>query len=230
MLPDIPPEDPFMPPRRRSEPPIDNCEPSEKIGNGGDTTRTPAMELLEAEAADLAAAQAGDHDAFGRLYDRHAAVVLSLCRRLALADAEDATQETFIRAHRKLQHVEDANKLRSWLYAIARRVCSERTRSRRRRTRHEENFAVNRALEPVSASAGEQAPESVARSEDLERLDAALNQLDDRERLALHLYYLETDPVRAAVSALGLSRSGYYKLLARARESLGRIMSATSTS
>ena len=47
------------------------------------------------------------------------------------AEAEDATQETFIRAYRKLDKVEQAEKLRSWLYAIAGRVCSERSRSAR---------------------------------------------------------------------------------------------------
>ncbi|MHC4422114.1 MAG: RNA polymerase sigma factor [Planctomycetota bacterium] len=52
------------------------------------------------DAADLGAARAGDDDAFGRIYDRHAPVVLSLCRRHAPAEAEDATQETFIRAYR----------------------------------------------------------------------------------------------------------------------------------
>ena len=187
------------------------------------------MDQVEADERDLAAAKAGDHEAFGRLYDRHAVVVLSLCRRLALAEAEDATQETFIRAHRKLQHVECAGKLRPWLYAIARRVCSERMRSRRRRTRHEEAFAVTRATESLPAATAPEASDEVARAEDLERLDAALDRLDDRERLAIHLYYLEADPVQGASSALGLSRSGYYKLLSRARESLARIMNDTRT-
>jgi hypothetical protein len=34
------------------------------------------------DAGDLAAARCGDHEAFARLYDRHAALVLSRCRRL----------------------------------------------------------------------------------------------------------------------------------------------------
>jgi RNA polymerase sigma-70 factor (ECF subfamily) len=63
------------------------------------------------------------------------------------------------------------------------------------------------------------------RQEQLRLLGAALDQLEDRQRLAIHLYYLEPDPVRAAESALGLSRSGYYKLLARARERLVELMS-----
>ncbi len=99
---------------------------------------------MEADGEDLAAARAGDDEAFARIYDRHAAVVLSLCRRLSMSEADDATQETFIRAHRNLHKVEEPEKLRPWLYAVARRVCSERTRSARRRARHEEGFAVTR--------------------------------------------------------------------------------------
>ena len=66
--------------------------------------------------------------------------------------------------------------------------------------------------------------ESLEQAEQLQRLDGAIDQLEDRQRLAIHLYYLESDPIRAAQSALGLSLSGYYKLLARARERLGELM------
>lgn len=62
-------------------------------------------------------------------------------------------------------------------------------------------------------------PEAIRR-ERLARLGEALATLDEDERLAVHLYYLDRDPVAAARSALGLSRSAFYKLLARARERL----------
>ncbi|MHC4416458.1 MAG: RNA polymerase sigma factor [Planctomycetota bacterium] len=195
----------------------------EKTATSGDTPAAAAMSGMAGDdAEDLAAARAGDQTAFARIYDRHAAVVLSLCRRFSLAEAEDATQETFIRAHQLLAKVEHPDKLRPWLYSIARRVCSERTRSARRRARHEEQFAVSRTVHPTGAAPA--APEATARAEQLRRLDAALERLDERHRLAIHLYYLEADPVRAAASALGLSRSGYYKLLAKARQQLAGLM------
>lgn len=65
--------------------------------------------------------------------------------------------------------------------------------------------------------------------EALDRLGAALDQLEDRERLAVHLFYLDADPVQAAESALGLSRSGFYKLLARAKEKLAALMREVKT-
>ena len=63
-----------------------------------------------------------------------------------------------------------------------------------------------------------------AQAELLDHLTAALDQLDDRERLAIHLHYLDADPMHAAELVLGLSRSGYYKLLARARQRLAEFM------
>ena len=64
--------------------------------------------------------------------------------------------------------------------------------------------------------------------EQLDRLTHAIDQLDDDERLAIHLYYLERNPVAAAREAMQMSRSGYYKILARAREKLALVMNAAS--
>ncbi len=195
----------------------------EKPQTDGDSPVASAITNIdEQEIADFTAARSGDQAAFARLYDRHAAVVLSLCRRLSLTEAEDATQETFIRAYRLLEKVESADKLRPFLYGIARRVCSEFTRSKQRRTRHEGKAMLTKQAE--QSSKARSTTEKVEHAEQLQQLDAAIDQLDDRQRLAIHLYYLENDPVQAAKSALGLSRSGYYKLLAKARNTLADLM------
>ena len=66
-----------------------------KLSNGGDNAPPAAISPVEPdEAADLAAAQAGDDDAFARPSDRLGPVVLSLCRQRPLSEAEDAAQET----------------------------------------------------------------------------------------------------------------------------------------
>ena len=102
------------------------------------------------DAREVRAANAGDHQAFARIYDRHAAVVLSVCRQGGgrLGDAEDACQETFIRAFAMLDRLDHSDRpnLRPWLYAIARRVCSERRRAWIRRTKHEDLAMQQTAL------------------------------------------------------------------------------------
>jgi RNA polymerase sigma-70 factor (ECF subfamily) len=204
------------------------------------------------DAGELAAARGGDHEAFARLYARHGAVVLSLCRRLDGFDpwaAEDALQETFVRAYRMLDQLDrpaapernagaapaadggsagggSAN-FRGWLYAIARRVCAERRRAARRRAHHEGAAMVNATLSHEMTA---MAPAAVVEQrERLVVLERALNRLSDRERLAIHLHYLDADPVAAATDVLRISRSGYYKLLARARERLALLMQEVQT-
>ena len=215
----------------------------------GDTLHRLAIShaVNDDDARDLSAAAAGDQQAFGRIYDRHAAVVLSLCRRLCAsnrpatpaATGEDALQETFMRAFSMLNRFSlpqreeheggesGAGGFRGWLYAIARRVCSERNRAANRRSHHEFIARQNGSL--ANAAREESAVDHAADAEQMDRLTAALEQLEERERLAVHLYYLDSDPVRAAEAALGLSRSGYYKLLARAKDKLAALMREVQT-
>ena len=125
----------------------DEAEASRNPRMAGDTTRSPATsKAVNDDVRDVAAARAGSHEAFARIYDRHAPVVLSLCRRGlygSLTEAEDATQETFIRAHRLLHKLDDPCRLRPWLYGIAKRVSSERRRSLNRRKNHEGQAMTN---------------------------------------------------------------------------------------
>jgi RNA polymerase sigma-70 factor, ECF subfamily len=191
-------------------------------------------QVMHDDASDLAGAKAGSAEAFARLYDRHAPVVLSLCRRLASHDAEDALQETFIRAFDRLDQLREPAGWRSWLYAIARRVCAERRRAAGRRHRHEVEAMTQRSTSMNAAHdgrAGPAAPPARAEhAESLDRLSAAMDHLADDERLALHLYYLEQNPARAASESLGISRSGFYKLLDRARDRLAALLGDVASS
>jgi RNA polymerase sigma-70 factor (ECF subfamily) len=186
---------------------------------------------MTSDARDLEDARIGGDEApaaFARIYDRHSPVVRALCRRHSPseADTDDALQETFLRAFNMLDRVSDAAGLRSWLYQIAANVCSERRRSAKRRRNHE-HAAFEEGAPGMNGQLLRTAPpppSSAEHAEQLERLSAALDQLPDDERLAIHLYYLEPDPVAAASTAIGVSRSGFYKLLARARDHLASIM------
>ena len=178
---------------------------------------------MDGDATDLKAALAGDEKACARLYDRHAPVVLSLCRRQtwSLEEAEDATLETFLRAFSRLHKVESPEKFGAWMYEIASRVCRERSRAERRRRRHQMNAAEQHMQDQTPAPTP---TETAERREQLERLTAALEALPNDQRLAIHVYYLDAEGGTGAASTLGLSHSALYKLLAKAREQLARIL------
>ena len=73
----------------------------------------------------LAAAQDGDEDAYAQLVGVHRPALHAHCYRMlgSVLDAEDALQETLLRAWRGLPPFEGRSSLRSWLYTIATNAC-----------------------------------------------------------------------------------------------------------
>jgi RNA polymerase sigma-70 factor, ECF subfamily len=78
-----------------------------------------------AERELVSAARDGDEDAFRRLVEAHRKELHSHCYRMlgSLHDADDALQDTLLRAWRGLPRLEGRSSLRTWLYRIATNAC-----------------------------------------------------------------------------------------------------------
>jgi len=168
---------------------------------------------------DLAAARAGNPDAFGRLYEAYGADVARLCKRLlgGGAEAEDACSETFLRAHGALERYDPAQAFRPWLLAVAAHHCIDRLR---RRAREGRLFAEG-DLDPPAP--GDGAPEPLRAALDAEarrRLLAAIDALPDRDRAPLVLRYFAELSYDAIGEALGVGRAQVGTLLYRAKARL----------
>jgi RNA polymerase sigma-70 factor (ECF subfamily) len=89
----------------------------------------------DGEASLLAAARAGDRDAFGRLTEPARRGLHLHCYRFlgSLEDAEDLVQDTLLRAWRRLDRFEGRSSFQHWLYRIATNACLDARDSRSRR-------------------------------------------------------------------------------------------------
>ena len=172
------------------------------------------------DADRVRAALAGDPAAFGDLYDRYARVIRAVCHDATgnLAEAQDLSQEVFLRAYRNLATLRDAERFAGWLVGIARITCREWRKQAARDRRH------RRPLDPDRVDPGGQ---DAAGDDAAEQLLKAIARLPQRERLALHLFYLQERPAEVAQETMRLSRSGFYRVLDRARRRLRRAIGLT---
>jgi RNA polymerase sigma factor (sigma-70 family) len=168
----------------------------------------------------VAAVVAGDPAGLAAAYDSYAAVLYSYCRSLLAepADASDAVQDTFVIAAAKLDGLRDPDRLRPWLYAVARNECHRRLRARARFTSLDEAGDVTdtTATEPGGADAA-------ALKELVTAAVAGLNP-GDREAIELNLRHDLNGGDLA--DALGVAVNQAHALASRARAQLERSLGA----
>lgn len=178
-----------------------------------------------ASDADLvAAAVAGDRDAFAAIYDRYADRIYSTCARLLRNrdDAADACADVFLLAAERLDQLRDPTKLRPWLFAIARRQVYLRTGRRSRTVPVEEVDDVSAAGPAVDPAPVETAVEG---AELATLVREAASGLDDGDRLVLELQLQGLDGADLA-DALGVSANNAYQAAHRMKERLERSLGA----
>lgn len=160
---------------------------------------------------------AGEEAAYEKLYDRYAPLVRAICYDTTgnLTDAQDLAQDVFMRAYEKLDRLRNPDSFGNWLVGIARLRCLE---WRRRRSQHrDKNVGLNNTQAVVAD------PLDDSRIELLRKM---ITTLPEKERLALHSFYLQGRSADDARRTMGMSRSGFYRVLERARKRLEQLLLA----
>jgi RNA polymerase sigma-70 factor (ECF subfamily) len=100
---------------------------------------TPALDRTAVDVADVARFRSGEEGAFEALVTRSEAEIYRLARRMLgdAEDAQDATQEIFLRAFRALRSFRGEASFRSWLIGIAINVCRNKRGSAWARARRQ---------------------------------------------------------------------------------------------
>jgi RNA polymerase sigma-70 factor, ECF subfamily len=141
-------------------------------------------------------AKRGDHDAFAELVDG-ALRRLDAAARLILRDpdlAQDAVQESLIRAWRDLPGLRDPDRFDAWLHRLLVNACLDLVRRRRRRI-------IEVELSPIDSL---NVPDQSSAFVERERLDEALKRLDAGHRAVVALHYLLGMPLADVAGALGI--------------------------
>lgn len=160
-------------------------------------------EPSEAQVLDLA--RAGDRAAFGKLVRAHQRRVFG-CALHMLGDrgeAEDATQETFLRAFRAIARFDGRSELSTWLYRICMNVCLNTLRRRRRLDAADidDPRIPEPAANPVQ---GDSDPRRTTEAAELYgRLATALDALTPSLRATVVLVCLQGVPHKEAAEVLG---------------------------
>ncbi len=166
------------------------------------------------------AAVAGDRGAFAEIYDRYANRLYDFCLGL-ISDrdgAADCVQDTFCSATGDLKDLREPDKLRPWLYSIARHHAM-------RRLRHRYREQVSDTMPDVESH--EAGPDTVASQSELARLvtDAA-GGLSERDRELLELSYRHGLDGPELSEVLGVSLSNANTMVFRLRQTIERSLGA----
>jgi RNA polymerase sigma-70 factor, ECF subfamily len=192
------------------------------------TTVSQSTYLRDPDVQLMMRVREGDDSAFTKLVqkyqDRLTGVFANMFHDPVLA--EDLAQEVFLRIYRARQGYEPTAKFSTWVFQIASNLASN---SRRSKGRKKEVQFQPRATDSQPVKAGEQlVPEKSAlmptrqldRSELQERVQAAMETLSERQRMAILLHKFEGMSYADIGEAMEMSPQAVKSLLSRARENL----------
>jgi RNA polymerase sigma-70 factor (ECF subfamily) len=170
------------------------------------------------DASLIRAVLQGDASAFTALVDRHAHACLRFATRMLgnREDAEDATQETFVRAYGALGRYDESTAFQTWLMSILVNRCRTALQSRRRR-----DARVVTDPDAVALAAVDPRGDDAALRDAIER---AVMRLEPAQREAFLLKHVEQLSYDEMVAVTGAGMSALKMRVRRACERLQEIL------
>lgn len=170
--------------------------------------------MPEVESEKLIQAQKGNVDAFTDLVNAHQNSVYNLCYRMLgdAYEAEDAAQETFLRAYKSMKSFDRKRSFSTWLLSIAAHYCIDMLRKKRLKITRIEDTPYLEFQDPGPS------PEiSLTDSEQQKRIRSLLNVLSETDRAIVIMFYWYEFSYGEIAEALELSTSAVKSRIHRAR-------------
>ncbi|MCI0476231.1 MAG: sigma-70 family RNA polymerase sigma factor [Anaerolineales bacterium] len=170
----------------------------------------------------IARVQRGDRNAFAQLVETYQTPVYNLAYRMLnnANDAEDAAQETFLRAFAQLKTFRADRKFATWLLSICAHHCIDRLRRRKFLWLSLEDDVLEESL----ASDAPEPDVSALRAENAHEIAQSLERLSPAYRLVVVLKYWHDQSIEEIARTTGDSVSAVKVKLHRARKTLAREM------
>ena len=166
----------------------------------------------------------GNQDAFTILVQRYQKRVHALAWR-KIGDfhiAEEITQDTFLRAYRKLNTLKNPNLFAGWLYVIANRMCDTWLRKSRQEMQSLETVPIVQLEEQSYAEYATAQREDRVSERRVALVQRLLQKLPESERIVVTLHYLADSPIKEISDFLGVSLNTVKSRLHRARRRLAK--------
>ena len=159
----------------------------------------------------------GNTEQYEYFLDRYGQQVFVLVDRIVSCqeDAEELTQDVFLKAFQQLSSFKAESTFSTWIYRIATNVAISAVRKKRNDVlRLDDSVFANLSDTQVDAALEDESEEQ------MERLQQAMNQLEADERALITLYYLEEKPLAEVAFILGLTEGNAKVKLHRIRKKL----------
>jgi RNA polymerase sigma-70 factor (ECF subfamily) len=171
------------------------------------------------EVSWLPQALSGDAQAFTHLVETYQRPVYNLCYRMLgnAEDAEDAAQETFLRAYKSIRRYDSNRPFSTWLLSIAAHYCIDQIRRARHPVVSIEELPVPDVPDPSPGLEG-----GLARREEQRRIRLLLERLEPVDRAAVVMYYWYDFSYEEIAKALSLTESAIKSRLHRARRAMAQ--------
>ena len=163
----------------------------------------------------------GKSEQFEHILNRYGGQVFNLIAHIVPCkeDAEELTQDVFIKVFRLLSSFKEESSLSTWIYRIATNTALSAARKRKHDTLHLDDAVYPNIPDDIIDEALDNDSE-----EQLQRLSDAIEMLSADERALITLYYMNEKPVAEVASILGLTVSNVKIKLLRTRKKLYLIM------
>jgi RNA polymerase sigma-70 factor (ECF subfamily) len=173
-------------------------------------------------------ARAGNKQSFGRLVEAYQRPVYNLTYRLLgnPQEAEEAAQETFLRAYARLRQYDGGHKFSTWIFSIANHHCIDRLRKRRAQYVSIDDNPVLQNLEGETP----RPEEHVLKQEQTLELQTLLDRLEPEYRTPLVLRYWEDNSYEQIAETMGLTVPAVKSRLFRARKQMADLYQSAELS